>query len=213
MAVTNPRVLRINRTVGGSSLFAFRFVLGFAIEVAEICSALRAPRIVAQRNVTVKSKITPPPEAPFTKAIRVLRKALGETQEGMARRLGISLSGYRYWESGKRTPRGLWLLRLRELCPDPETRSLFGREIEPDVAELFPTEGSGRAAKGKSRWDQHKKAAIRAIEILHEKAASGDRIAQARLRDLCVKLCQSSEQSPDPRQPLKSGASLPRKPD
>jgi DNA-binding XRE family transcriptional regulator len=56
-------------------------------------------------------------------AIRELRRALGVTQEGMARRLGCTLSGYIQWEKGRRVPGGEWLLKLMALCPDAETRS------------------------------------------------------------------------------------------
>lgn len=57
-----------------------------------------------------------PALGPFVGAIKELRKTLNETQEGMARRLGVSLSGYRYWESGQRTPSAGWLVRLHDLA-------------------------------------------------------------------------------------------------
>src|SRR5260370_33650064 len=43
----------------------------------------------------------------------------------MARRLGLSLSGYKFWESGDRTPSGGWILKLRALCPDDRAPALF----------------------------------------------------------------------------------------
>jgi transcriptional regulator with XRE-family HTH domain len=62
-------------------------------------------------------------------AIRQLREALGDTQEGMARRLGCTLSGYIQWEKGRRVPGGDWLLKLMALCPDEETRLLFQEQV------------------------------------------------------------------------------------
>lgn len=129
-----------------------------------------------------------PTEAPFAKAIRALRKALGQTQEGMARRLGISLSGYRYWESGERTPRGRWLLRLRELCPDAETRAFFGRDIGSEGMQVSPPRATPPAAGGKMPWSKYKDDVIQAIEALYEKAASGDAAAQERLRRFWSKI-------------------------
>lgn len=62
-------------------------------------------------------------------AIFALRERLGETQEGMARHLNCTLSGFRKWESGVAIPGGAYLIKMLQMCPDQETRSLFG--IEP----------------------------------------------------------------------------------
>ncbi len=132
----------------------------------------------------------PAPGAPFAGAVRALRSALGETQEGMARRLGISLSGYRYWESGQRTPRGRWLVRLRELCPGEGTRVLFGGTAGPPVGGVGRDEAQGPATGMKTPWDAYKNGATRAIEALCERAAGGDAAAQERLRSIFTELSE-----------------------
>ncbi len=143
----------------------------------------------------------PAPEAPFAKAIRTLRVALGETQEGMARRLGISLSGYRYWESGHRTPRGRWLLRLRELCPDPETRGLFGGPTQPAPGEGARPQGQSPAAYARTPWDAYRDGALRAIYDLHERAAMGDAAAQERLRHIFAEATARAGSGAETKQP------------
>ncbi len=59
-------------------------------------------------------------------AITGLRKAMNETQEGMARRLGCPLSSYVRWEKGRSEPGGLWVLRMLQLCPDRQVMERFG---------------------------------------------------------------------------------------
>jgi hypothetical protein len=108
----------------------------------------------------------------------------------MARRLGISLSGYRYWERGERTPRGRWLLRLRELCPDPQTRLLFGGPTEPIIGESARPGAKPAATQPGGSWDDYKNGVIVAIEALREKAVSGDATAQKRLREIFTQLRQ-----------------------
>jgi transcriptional regulator with XRE-family HTH domain len=59
----------------------------------------------------------------FSGAFSRLREALGETQEGMAHRLGMSLSGWQRWEYGQRRLRGAALqavLNLCDQCPNAE---------------------------------------------------------------------------------------------
>lgn len=62
-------------------------------------------------------------------ALRSLRSALGESQEGMARRLGCSTSGYVKWERGVAEPSASWLLKAIQLCPDANSLSKFGISI------------------------------------------------------------------------------------
>jgi transcriptional regulator with XRE-family HTH domain len=65
----------------------------------------------------------------LTSAILSLRQKLGTTQEEMARQIGCTLAAYQRWETGKRTPRGDWMLKILVLCPDEETRSAFFVDI------------------------------------------------------------------------------------
>jgi transcriptional regulator with XRE-family HTH domain len=55
----------------------------------------------------------------FAPAIKSLRRLLDETQEGMARRLGLkSVRAYQFWESGRSTPSGGNLEKLSRLAEE-----------------------------------------------------------------------------------------------
>jgi hypothetical protein len=61
----------------------------------------------------------------------------------MADIVDMSLSGYQKWEGGKARPRGPALKALVGLCPDEETRALFGirnleSRINPPAAPDLP---------------------------------------------------------------------------
>ena len=75
-------------------------------------------------------------------AIRNLRVALGETQEGMARRLGSTLSGYIQWEQGRRVPGGVWVLKLMALAPD-DAAALLHEVQGPADDDLGPRDVAG----------------------------------------------------------------------
>ena len=61
----------------------------------------------------------------LSEAIRLLRSKLGESQEGMARKLGCSTSGYTKWERGVAVPRGQVTIKMLQMCPDEESRAAF----------------------------------------------------------------------------------------
>src|SRR3989442_14652344 len=65
----------------------------------------------------------------LAEAVLGLQRALGETQEGMARRLGCTLGAYSKWVRGERTPGGTWPIKLITLCPDAQTRARVGADI------------------------------------------------------------------------------------
>ncbi len=50
--------------------------------------------------------------------IRRIREAIGSTQEGLARRLGVSLSTISRWEQGRNRPSHLALSSLEQLCTE-----------------------------------------------------------------------------------------------
>jgi transcriptional regulator with XRE-family HTH domain len=131
--------------------------------------------------VAVKKK-TGLKEAPLAGGIRALREILGETQEGMARRLDVSLSGYKFWESGDRTPRGESLQKLLAVCPDaPSRRALFG--LEPAAEEAPRARGPKRAALSQEETARMRarNTAATAIEILFELAEKGSEAAHQEL--------------------------------
>lgn len=124
-----------------------------------------------------------PPIGPFADAVRAVREALGETQEGMARRLGVSLSGYKFWESGDRTPSAGWILKLQALCPDSDTRSLFG--LKPVSTHPDHPGGSGRKlTEEQEEILRNYNDAATGINILFEVAEAGHRGAAEALRKL-----------------------------
>ena len=137
-----------------------------------------------------KLKETPPT---LSAAIRQLRQALGVTQEGMARQLGCTLSGYIQWEKGRRVPGGEWLLKLMALCPDAETRSLFeeqvnafrGTPVVPSLAPAAPVRGGSTTP---AQRKQARAMCREAIEILYELGAGGYRPADQKLRQFADEL-------------------------
>lgn len=126
-------------------------------------------------------------------AIRQLRQALRVTQEGMARRLGCTLSGYIQWEKGRRVPGGEWLLKLMALCPDAETRSLFEEQVNafrgippaPSAAPAPPVRGSSTTP---AQRKQARAMCREAIEILYELGEAGYRPADQKLRQFADEL-------------------------
>lgn len=123
----------------------------------------------------------------LSRAIRQLREAVEETQEGMARRLGCTLSGYIQWEKGRRVPGGDWLLKLMALCPDEDSRRLFEERIDsyrrrgiPPAVETTPLPRGGSTTPEQRR--QARAMAREAIEILFELGQAGYRAADQKLK-------------------------------
>ncbi len=120
-------------------------------------------------------------------AIRALRERLGETQEGLARRLGCTLSGYIQWEKGRRVPGGDWLLRLMALCPDEETRDFFASQgeavrkqvpaVPSRVRKIIPASSTTPQQRRQARA-----LAREAIDILYEIGQAGFRPADQKLK-------------------------------
>ncbi len=123
-----------------------------------------------------------PSIGPFAYAVRAVRNALGETQEGMARRLGVSLSGYKFWESGDRTPSAGWIIKLQALCPDEDTRALFGGG--PVNSPYHRPRPGRKLTEEQEEIVRNYNDAATGINILFEVADSGHRGAAEALRRL-----------------------------
>jgi transcriptional regulator with XRE-family HTH domain len=133
-------------------------------------------------KVKTKTKTT---QGPLAAGIRSLRQTLGETQEGMARRLGISLSGYKFWESGDRTPRGRSLQKLLALCPTSEGRgALFGLDAASGATPTLGRSKRSVPARLESPSMQARNTAMTAIDILFELSEKGSEAAHQELLDL-----------------------------
>ncbi len=120
-------------------------------------------------------------------AVHQLRVALGETQEGMARRLGCTLSGYIQWEKNRRVPGGDWLLKLMAQCPDEATRSLFEEQIQFYRGELGTPPPKANALRRSSSTTPQQRRQARAIareaiEVLFELGQGGYRPADQKLK-------------------------------
>ena len=115
-------------------------------------------------------------------AFRLLRDRLGETQDGMAKRLGLSLSGWQQWEYGKRRQKGLRgpeLKAVLDLCPDEETRALFTAPGQQALsrATVIPSDiGHEAAAEGRR--------ALSEIYRMMDRASRGDKMAEEFLAQL-----------------------------
>jgi transcriptional regulator with XRE-family HTH domain len=121
-------------------------------------------------------------------AIRQLREALGETQEGMARRLGCTLSGYIQWERGRRLPGGDWLLRLMALCPDDETRGLFEEQVpltpgQPASSSLQRKKQLRSSSTTPEQRREARAIAREGIEVLFKLGQAGYRPADQKLKE------------------------------
>jgi transcriptional regulator with XRE-family HTH domain len=131
--------------------------------------------------------------ATLSTAIRELRQALGVTQEGMARRLGCTLSGYIQWEKGRRVPGGEWLLKLMALCPDAETRSLFEEQVNafrgvPPGPSAAPPASVRTSSTTPAQRKQARAMCREAIDILFELGEAGYRPADQKLRQFADEL-------------------------
>jgi transcriptional regulator with XRE-family HTH domain len=122
---------------------------------------------------------------PIASAIKALRKKLRETQAGMARLLGVSLRSYDRWEAGDTNPRGDVLIRMIDLCPDDETRSLFRSAAALDPALVSrnrlqrPLTCNRPADRLRMRL---RDSCLQAIRIIYEAAVLGSAAADDALR-------------------------------
>lgn len=119
--------------------------------------------------------------AQIPQAIRTLRENLGESQEAMARKVGCTLAAYQSWELGRRSPRGEWLLKLLALCPDDETRALFGLTPSESHADTPSGKMRFRKSEGDPQIVMAREMAHNAVEILFELACGGSRAAAEQL--------------------------------
>jgi transcriptional regulator with XRE-family HTH domain len=129
----------------------------------------------------------------LSRAIRRLREALGLTQEGMARRLDCTLSGYIQWEKGRRVPGGEWLLKLMALCPDAETRGLFEEQVNafratPAAASMAMVTPVRAGSTTPAQRRQARALCREAIDILFELGEAGYRPADQKLRQFADEL-------------------------
>jgi len=86
----------------------------------------------------------------------------------MARKLDCSLAAYRRWETGGRAPSAKWMIRLLALCPDEETRGLFGLPSEPAESDHAPATGASPLT-GKQRSEMREEA-YTVIDLLFDRA-------------------------------------------
>jgi DNA-binding XRE family transcriptional regulator len=123
---------------------------------------------------------------PFSTAVRVLRGRLGETQASMARLVGVSLRTYDRWEAGDASPRGTILVKLLDLCPDDDTRSLFrgpSSSLPPDSSRSWTVVPRLRRTNSTDRLRiRLRNSCLEAIRVIYEAAALGSAAADEKLR-------------------------------
>lgn len=123
----------------------------------------------------------------FREAISALQRALRETQEGMARRLGCTLGAYAKWVRGERSPQGKWLLKLLSLCPGPKERARFGLDSYPRTGPGYSGSGSEGNTEDLERA-RARETAHRGIEVLFGRALRGSKHAEKNLRNVAETL-------------------------
>ncbi len=136
-------------------------------------------------NGVVKHEMKPKED--FREAISGLQRALGDTQEGMARRLGCTLGAYSKWVRGERSPQGKWLLKLLSLCPSQEERARFGLDIYPGTLPQYSGLRHQRKEEDMKRI-RARENAHRGIEVLFERALRGSKRAEKTLLDVAQNL-------------------------
>jgi transcriptional regulator with XRE-family HTH domain len=120
-------------------------------------------------------------------ALLALRSTLGETQEGMARKLGCTLGAYNKWERGERTPGGEWLLKILALCPDEQTQAGFGLKAGTLSSQRLST-SSSPLSEGQENLLRHYNDAVTGLNILYEAAQAGQSGAGHALRSLAERI-------------------------
>jgi len=153
---------------------------------------------------------------PLADAIRLLRSKLGESQEGMARRLDCSTSGYAKWERGVVAPRGGVTIRMLEMCPDEESQAAFRSAIGGAghmnaplfLARLQPVTGRTEVD---SQLRQYVSEMQRALEELFQAAQAGDQNARELLQDLHNRLHRGRSTVVNPRKEARAAVRRPKK--
>jgi transcriptional regulator with XRE-family HTH domain len=110
-------------------------------------------------------------------AVRRLRERLQLSQEGLARKLGLSVSEVRRWDQGMRPPAPSRAIALGKLAGPPDCWVLWelagiSREDVRRVAREME-EREGRRPKKSKRWSEEtQEAAYSALELIFERAPS-----------------------------------------
>ncbi len=133
-------------------------------------------------------------------AIKSLRDRLGETQEGMARRLGCPLSSYVRWEKGRSEPGGMWVLAMLSLCPDADCLRAFGLAAQPLKSPILSLKslgarGLGEPVKkdGRQGVDFDLGQCRTALAIIADCACAGSRAAREVLRSEAERLARVAD--------------------
>ena len=128
----------------------------------------------------------------FVSALKHLRERLGETsQGGMARRLGEPEKTYQNWEKGIARPGGQSLVGILALCPDEETRAMFGAPaaigVQAARAEASPRQPSPEETRALLIL-RMRNLAVEGIEMLYEMARAGNNAALEHLRTVAAQV-------------------------
>jgi transcriptional regulator with XRE-family HTH domain len=108
-------------------------------------------------------------------AVRRLRERLGLSQEGLARRLDLSVSEVRRWDQGIRPPGPARAIALGKLAGHPDCWVFWhvaGIERE-DVLRALGSPQHAVMRRKSRRWsDEAQEAAFSALELIFERAPS-----------------------------------------
>lgn len=139
---------------------------------------------------------TPVDEKIFSHALIALQDRLGETQEGMARRIGCTLGAYVKWRRGERQPSAKWLIKIVNVCPDLQSLQDFGFNIPPTTrTDSYPTRpeetlsskehiarGKEKLMREKGKKDREFAELIRKLQEINAGVQEGNRYAMEQLR-------------------------------
>jgi transcriptional regulator with XRE-family HTH domain len=120
-------------------------------------------------------------------AIKSLRKRRGWSQNKLARELGCSPDAVQNWELERRRVNLAAVQKMRDLCPDEETRSLF---VVPKISSVNQSPRAKRPLQvgGDPELELLASVCLDGVNLIYEAAAAGHNAAREVLKDLADKL-------------------------
>jgi transcriptional regulator with XRE-family HTH domain len=160
---------------------------------------LREEILRVKRKMKAKVKIN---SGLFAPTIRRLRRFLHETQDGMARELGLkSVRAYQFWESGECTPRGRNLEKLSRLAEERGLKRIhWAMELEDHGESLQPPPSPvnqkrpGMGPQPDTELLEYYNDAVTGLKLIREAALAGHAGAKEALRAERERLVRRSTQ-------------------
>lgn len=132
-------------------------------------------------------------------------RVIGETQEGMAQRIGGGVLVYQNWERGRTPPRTIDLARIAAVIPDPGMRAMFWIDINVAGGKLSGISRKTPMDAEEAERLRYINDALIALEILDAAAAERAPGAKEELRAMAESLSQAAGRYSRTAAPRKEG--------